>query len=170
MVDTLYIMPDGTVATQGGAPVLLDQADFEDCCCGSAPCDVCQEAQTSTMTLTVTGDCTDQGDCEDAAVVGLPYESKGTVGDSYCYWYWLTIEPQRHVLVQYYPSTGTWLASAESGSGLGISSWARNPITGLTCNAGGQLSGSFSLDGIDSSGDGLYDCSGCTLTCTIVPT
>jgi len=171
MVATYYKMPDGKIATQSGVPVTMTQAEFEDCCCGGpAPCDVCQEDQTSTLTLTVSGTCDDQSDCEEAAIVGLPYTSKGTVGESYCYWIWSTAgDNHQGVLLQYYPGTGTWLASAESGLELDITTWARNPITGVTCNGSGQLTGSFQLDGIDNSGMGAWDCSGCTMTITIVP-
>jgi len=148
-----------------------------DCCepPPSAPCDVCQETQTSTLTLTVSdAEACDAG-CADAAQVGVPWYGYGTVGSSYCWWRWAYTDAPppgnyQELLIQYYPATGVWLASASAGSGLGISSWARNPITGVTCNPGGQLSGSFSLDGLDMSGDEMYDCSGCTLNVTIVPT
>ena len=172
MVATYYKMPDGKIATQSGVPVTMTQAEFEDCCCGGpAPCDVCQEDQTSTLTLTVSdpGEC-DAG-CADAAVVGITWASVGTVGN-FCFWRWddnLFEHNYQVVQISYYPGTGVWLATAEAGSGPGsISAWARSPITGVTCNADGQLTGSFSLDGLDLSGEGNYDCSGCTLNITIV--
>ena len=46
-----YIMPSGKPALQDGNIVMaMSEEDFEDCCCGSAPCDVCQEDQASTLT------------------------------------------------------------------------------------------------------------------------
>ena len=176
MVATYYKMPDGKIATQSGVPVTMTQAEFEDCCCGGpAPCDVCQENQDSTMTWTVSdaGEC-DAG-CADAAVIGVPWDTFGTVGDSYCWWRWdfEDVPPPGNyqtILLQYYHGTGVWTGSAMAGYGLGISIWLRSPITGVACGEDGQLSGSFALDGMDMSGDGMYNCEGCTLNVTIVPT
>ena len=52
MVDYPYLMPDGSVASQGGFPVEMSQAEFEACCCDICPdCDSCE----STVTVIISG-------------------------------------------------------------------------------------------------------------------
>jgi len=37
MAAPFYLMPDGTFPMQGGSPVLIDQTEFEECCCDDDP-------------------------------------------------------------------------------------------------------------------------------------
>ena len=146
--------------------------------CAADPCDGCYHTSHTDAVVTVDGACA--GDCNAAGTYS--YAARYRDEGNYCWTSWKCKNGTGtfYLYVLYDIVADQW--KARLGCSSPVSQYgtapASNPgsyywqdVDGIACRecdpSGYQLTGSFSLDGIDLSGSGGEDCSGCTANVTL---